>query len=110
MTSKRGGNNLAEEIEDFNSLKEDMDRALRALDADARFLVASASIKEGKIVGLVSKVAFLFLPLSLLATILSINDDYIRFVILGALSVPFILVSAYLMFFWKPSNIDRLMI
>jgi hypothetical protein len=108
IASLRGGNNLAEEVEDINSLKDDMERSLRALEEDVRFLVAAASIREGKIVGLVSKFAFLFLPVSLLATILAINNDYIRFAILGALSVPFILVSVYLMFIWKPSNIDRL--
>lgn len=110
VASLRGGNGLVEELEGLNHLKEEMDRQLRLLEADARFLVAGASINEGKIVGSVSKLAFLFLPLSLLATILAINDDYIRFIILGALSVPFILVSVYLMFFWKPSNIDRLVI
>lgn len=108
VASLKGGENMAEQIQDFNYLTEDMERALRALEEDVRFLVAAASIREGKIVGWVSKFAFLFLPLSLLATILTISDDYIRFAILGSLSVPFVLVSMYLMFFWKPSNIDSL--
>lgn len=104
----KGAENMRDEIQDFNYLTEDMERALRALEENVRFLVAAASIEEGKIIGWVSKFAFLFLPVTLLATILTMSDDYIRFAILGGLGVPFVLVSMYLMFIWKQSNVDRL--
>jgi len=74
-----------------------------------RFLVGEASIQEGKVVGWVSKFAALFLPVSLLATILSISDPgYARWAILGGLSVPFVLISIYFMFFWKPAYFNSL--
>jgi hypothetical protein len=47
----RGGEYIAEQIEDFDFLAEEMDRALKALEEDVRFLVSTASIREGKIVG-----------------------------------------------------------
>jgi hypothetical protein len=103
------GEKIAEQIQDFKSLMEDMEAVLKSLEEDVRFLAAAATIREGKNVGLVSKFAFLFLPVSLLATILSISDQgYARFVVLGGLGLPFVLISMYLMFFWKPSRIDSL--
>jgi hypothetical protein len=73
-----------------------------------KFLVGEASVREGKIVGWVSKFAALFLPVSLLATILSISDPgYMRWAILGGLSVPFVLISIYLMFMF-PTYFDGL--
>jgi hypothetical protein len=108
VASLRGGENMREQIEDLEYLTADMDKASSALEEDVRFIVSVASIKEGKVVGLVSKLAFYFLPLSLLATILAISDDHLRFYILGGLSVPFTLVSTYFMFYFKPSNIDSL--
>jgi hypothetical protein len=110
IASLRGGEGLAQQVQDITYLKEDMEKAESALKEDVRFLVAAASIREGNIVGLVSKLAFLFLPVSLLATILGIQDDYthVRFAILGGLSGPFISISVYVMFFWKPSNLDKL--
>lgn len=102
------GNEIAEQIQDLQSLRDDMEGALKALEVDIRFLASAASISEGKIVGLVSKFALLFLPVSLLSTILTINDDYVRFAILGGLSVPFVLITVYFTFFWKPSDIDSL--
>lgn len=107
VASLKGGENITEQIQDFMFLKDGMEVVLKALEEDVRFLVSAASIREGKIVGLVSKFAFLFLPVSLLATILSLSDPgYFRWAILGGLSVPFILLSTYLTFFWKPSDID----
>jgi hypothetical protein len=109
VASLRGGGNIAEQIEDFDFLVEEMDRALKALEEDVRFLVSAASIREGKIVGWVSKVAALFLPLSLLATLLTISDPgYTRWAILGGLGVPFVLISIFFMFFWKPPHINTL--
>jgi hypothetical protein len=109
ITSLRGGEKIAEQIQDFKFLMEDMEGVLKSLEEDVRFLAAAASIREGKIVGWVSKFAFLFLPVSLLAAILSISgQDYTRFAVLGGLSVPFVLILTYLMFFWKPSQIDSL--
>lgn len=100
---------MAEQIKDFNFLAEEMDRALKALEEDVRFLVSTASIREGKIVGWVSKFAALFLPVSLLATILTISDPgYTRWAILGGLSMPFLLISIFFMFFWKPPHVDNL--
>jgi len=104
VASLRGGDDIAEQKQDFGFLAGDMDGMLKALEEDVRFLVGEASIREGKIVGWVSKFAALFLPVSLLATILSINDPgYTRWAILGGLSVPFVLTSIYFMFFWKPA-------
>ena len=109
VASLRGGENIAEQIEDFDFLAEEMDRALKALEEDVRFLVSTASIREGKIVGWMSKFAALFLPVSLLATILTISDPgYTSWAILGGLSVPFVLTSIFLMFFWKPPHVDNL--
>lgn len=109
IATLRGGDNMAEQIQDFTHLNNSMEASLNALEEDVRFIVSVASIKEGQIVGLISKLAFYFLPLSLLATILTINDDNLRFYILGGLSIPFILVSTYFMFYFKPSNVDSLM-
>jgi hypothetical protein len=93
-----GSDRVKEQIEDFTHLSE---------EEDVRFIVAVAQIKEGQVVGYVSKLAFYFLPLSLWATILAISDDF-RFYILGALSVPSIVFATYIMFFFKPSNVDSL--
>jgi hypothetical protein len=104
VASLRGGDDITEQEQDFGFLSREMDGTLKALEEDVRFFVGEASIQEGKIVGWVSKFATLFLPVSLLATILSINDNgYTRWVILGCLSGPFVLISVYFMFFWKPA-------
>jgi hypothetical protein len=109
VASLRGGDDIAEQKQDFAFLAGDMDGALKALEEDVRFLVGEASVREGKIVGWVSKFAALFLPVSLLATILSISDPgYARWAILGGLSVPFVLISIYFMFFWKPAYFNSL--
>lgn len=109
IASLRGGDDIAEQKQGFDFLASDMDGALKALEEDVRFLVGEASIREGKIVGWVSKFAALFLPVSLLATILSISGPgYVRWAILGGLGVPFILISVYFMFFWKPAYFNSL--
>lgn len=108
VASLKGGGNFAEQMQDLKFLTDDMEGTLKALEEDVRFLASVASISEGKVVGWISKFAFLFLPVSLLSTILTINDDYIRFTILGGLSLPFILISMYFIFFWKPADIDSL--
>lgn len=101
LASLRGGDDIEKQIKDFNFLMEDMDRLLKALQEDVRFLASIASIKEGRIVGWVSKFAALFLPVSLVATILAISGPgYTRWAILGGLSVPFVLISIFFMFFW----------
>ncbi|TAQ86243.1 hypothetical protein B7494_g5413 [Chlorociboria aeruginascens] len=75
VASLRGGDDIAEQKQDFGFLADDMDSVLKALEEDVMFLVGEASIQEGRIVGWVSKFAALFLPVSLLATILSISDS-----------------------------------
>jgi hypothetical protein len=108
IASLRGGDDIAEQKEDFAFLDRDLAKALNALEEDVKFLVGEASVQEGKIVGWVSKFAALFLPVSLLATILSISDPgYIKWAILGGLSVPFVLISIYLMFIF-PAYFDGL--
>jgi hypothetical protein len=103
-----GGDDIAEQKEDFAFLDRELDKALNAIEEDVKFLVGEASVREGKIVGWVSKFAALFLPVSLLATILSISDPgYMRWAILGGLSVPFVLISIYLMFMF-PTYFDGL--
>lgn len=105
IASLKGGEGIAEQIQDFQFLMEDMKDVLKSLEEDVRFLAAAASIREGKIVGWVSKFACLFLPVSLLASILSISDPgYTRFAILGSLGVPFVLISIYFLFFWNYSK------
>jgi hypothetical protein len=107
VAALRGGDDIAEQKQDFAFLADDMADVLKALNEDVRFLVGEASVQEGKIVGWVSKFAALFLPVSLLATILSISDPgYVRWAVLGGLSVPFVLISVYLMFFWKPAYLN----
>ncbi len=109
LASLCGSENLGEQKQDFHFLAEDVDGMLKALEEDVRFLIGEASIREGKVVGWVSKFAALFLPVSLLATILSISGDgYARWAVLGGLSVPFVLVSFYFMFFWKSAQINSL--
>jgi len=108
VASLRGGDDIAEQKKDFAFLDKELDRELKALEEDVKFLVGEASVREGKIVGWVSKFAALFLPVSLLATILSISDpSYVKWAILGGLSVPFVLISIYLMFMF-PTYFDSL--
>ena len=102
LASLRGVEHFFELISDIGFLMEDLDGMLRAVEEDVRFLVSAASILEGKTVGWVSKLAFLFLPVQTLATILSISEPV--FVIFGWLAVPFISISVFFMFFWKPSD------
>jgi hypothetical protein len=104
-----GGKHISEQIEDFGFLSDDLEGTLKELEENVKFLTSAASIREGRIVGLVSKFAALFLPVSLLATILAISDPgYTRWAILAGLSVPFVLVSLYLLFFWRPVHWDSL--
>ena len=106
IASLRGADDIAEQKEDFAFLDRNLDKALNALEDDVKFFVGEASVREGKIVGWVSKFAALFLPVSLLATILSISDPgYVKWAILGGLSVPFVLISIYLMFMF-PTYFD----
>ncbi len=98
-----GGDQITEQKQAFAFIEGNINSVLRTLEEDVRFLVAEASIREGRVVGWVSKVATLFLPVSLLAQILSISDSgYTRWAMLAGLSVPFVLISIYFMFFWKP--------
>lgn len=109
LVSLRDSANHTDQTQDFQFLMEELDATLKALEEDVRFLLGEASIREGRIVGWVSKFAALFLPVSLLATILSISDPgFARWAILGGLSVPFVLISIYFMFFWKPAYFDSL--
>lgn len=107
VAALHGGEDIEEQKLDFGFLASDMDATLKALEEDVRFLVGEASVQEGKVVGWVSKFAALFLPVSLLATILSINGTgFVRWAVLGCLSVPFVLISAYFMFYWKPEHFN----
>ena len=95
----RGGDDIADIEVDLDYLIEDMGNELQALKWNVGFFAAEASIQEGKMVGWVTKLAAVFLPVSLLATILSINDPgYTRWAILAGLGVPFVLVLIFLMF------------
>jgi len=95
----RGGEDIADIELDFSYLISDMENELQALKEHVRFFVAEASIQEGKMVAWVTKLAAVFLPVSLLATILSINDPgYTRWAILGGLGVPFVLILIFIMF------------
>jgi hypothetical protein len=107
IASMTGGDDITEQEQDLDFLINGMGDELTAIEEDVRFLVGEASIQEGKIVGWVSKFATLFLPVSLLATILSISDPgYTKWAILGSLSVPFVLISVYFMFFFKSGYIN----
>ena len=107
IASMRGGDDITEQEQDLDFLINGLGDALKAIEEDVRFLVGEASVQEGKIVGWVSKIATLFLPVSLLATILSISDPgYTKWAILGSLSVPFVLISIYFMFFFKSAYIS----
>jgi hypothetical protein len=107
IASMRGGDDITEQEQDLDFLIKGLGDALKAIEEDVRFLVGEASVQEGKIVGWVSKIATLFLPVSLLATILSISDPgYTKWAILGSLSVPFVLISIYFMFFFKSAYIS----
>jgi hypothetical protein len=108
----KGSKNIEEQTEDIECLVQDLERALKALDEDMSFLVFISSIKEGKLVAMVSKLAFLFLPVSAWAAVMSINgpgqEGYTRFIIFGSLTLPSLLISTFIIFFWKPSNVDSL--
>jgi hypothetical protein len=98
---------MREQMEDLKALSEDLEAALKELEEHVIFLVAAAQVHEGKVVGWVSKFAALFLPVSLLATILAISDPgYTRWAILGGLSVPFVAASVYFMFFGWLRGLD----
>jgi hypothetical protein len=47
----KGSQNIAEQIDDLQFLTNDIEGALKALEADVRFLASAASISKGKIVG-----------------------------------------------------------
>lgn len=108
----KGSKNIEEQTNDIKYLVQDSEWAVKALEEDVRFFVAISSIKEGKLVAMVSKLAFLFLPVSTWAAVMSINgpgqDGYTRFIIFGCLTLPSLLVSTLMIFFWKPSNLDSL--
>jgi hypothetical protein len=106
--SLRGGENIAEQIRDLKFIAKDMAGVLKALKEVVRFLTSVASTSEGTQVGWITKFAFLFLPLSLLSTILTIDGDYIRFAILGGLGMPFVLISLCFIIFWKPAGLGSL--
>jgi hypothetical protein len=109
IASLRGCDGIADQKQYFQFQADDVDRTLKTLKEHLRFLVGESSIQEGKMVGLVSKFAAVFLPVSLLATILTINGaGYTRWAILGGLSVPFGLISIYFMFIWKPAYLGSL--
>jgi hypothetical protein len=95
----RGGDDITEIERDFSYLAEDLEFEVKVIKENVRFFVAEASIQEGKRVGWLSKLATVFLPVSLLATILSINDlGHTKWAILGGLGVPFVLILIFLMF------------
>jgi len=106
----KGSKIIEEQAQDIECLAQDFERTLKALDEDVRFFVATSSIKEGKLVAMVSKLAFLFLPISTWAAVMSINgpgqEGYTRFIIFGSLTLPSLLISAFIIFLWKPSNVD----
>jgi hypothetical protein len=108
----KGGQNIEEQTKDIECLMQDLERVLKALEEDVRFFVFISSIKEGKLVAVVSKLAFLFLPVSAWAAVMSISgpgqEGYTRFIIFGSLTIPSLLISTFIIFFWKQSNIDSL--
>jgi hypothetical protein len=108
----KGNKNIEEQTKDIEYLVQDSERVVKALEEDVRFFVAISSIKEGKLVAMVSKLAFLFLPVSTWAAVMSINgpgqDGFTRFIIFGSLTLPSLLISTFIIFFWKPSNVDSL--
>ncbi len=111
IASMRAEDDIREQEQELDFLINGMGDELKAIEEDMRFLVGEASIQEGKIVGWVSKFATLFLPVSLLATILSISDPgYTKWAILGSLSVPFVLISIYFMFFFKSAYVSTALI
>ncbi|PMD37100.1 hypothetical protein L207DRAFT_515509 [Hyaloscypha variabilis F] len=95
----RGGDDITEIERDFSYLADDLEFEVKVIKENVRFFVAEASIQEGKRVGWLSKLATVFLPVTLLATILSINDlGHTKWAILGGLGVPFVLILIFLMF------------
>jgi hypothetical protein len=112
VANLKGSKIIEEQTQDIKYLVQDLESTLKAVDEDVRFFVAASSIKEGKLVAMVSKLAFLFLPVSAWAAVMSINgpgqEGYTRFIIFGSLTLPSLLISAFIIFFWKPSNVDSL--
>jgi hypothetical protein len=112
VANLKGSKIIEEQTQDIEYLVQDLESTLKAVDEDVRFFVAASSIKEGKLVSMVSKLAFLFLPISAWAAVMSINgpgqEGYTRFIIFGSLTLPSLLISAFIIFFWKPSNVDSL--
>ena len=92
---------MEQQVEDIKTLTEEMQLLLARLEQDVTILHSDFAIQQAKLVSRVTKLAFLFLPLSTIAAILAINGPYTRFVIFGSISVPFLLLSAVAMYFSK---------
>ena len=90
---------MEQQKEDIKTLTEEMQLLLARLEQDVQILHSNFAIQQAALVSRLTKLAFLFLPLSTVATILAINGPESRFVIFGAISVPFVLISATIMFF-----------
>jgi len=73
VANLKGSKIIEEQTQDIEYLVQDLESTLKAVDEDVRFFVAASSIKEGKLVAMVSKLAFLFLPVSAWAAVMSIN-------------------------------------
>lgn len=106
------GSENKEQTEDIESLVQDLGRALKAFNEDVRFFTFTASIRQGKLVAMVSKLAFLFVPVSTWAAVMSISgpgqEGYTRFIIFGILTLLSLLVSTFIIFLWKPSNVESI--
>ena len=84
---------MQQQKEDIEILSTQLQHLLARLEQDVQILHSNFAIQQAKLVSRVTKLAFLFLPLSTIATILAINGPNERFVIFGAIAVPLVFLS-----------------
>jgi hypothetical protein len=96
---------------DVDYLLNTMKRLVSRLENGVNFLAQGVSIKENRIsmaqttlVTKVSKLAFLFVPVSTVAAILSISGPDSRFIILGVVCGPFVVFLSLAMFLFTPER------
>ena len=92
---------MQQQKEDIEILSTQLQHLLARLEQDVQILHSNFAIQQAKLVSRVTKLAFLFLPLSTIATILAINGPSERFVIFGAIAVPLVFLSVLFFIFTK---------
>ena len=84
---------LADELGTDNEfLSADISLLLTRLENDVQFLASMLSTEQAKLVNILAKVGILFVPVTTVAAVLSIQGPRSRFVIFGAVAIPVLVV------------------